>query len=182
MDPQRANSVNQSETTVMQISSTDFVTPPAAGGGHRSVFENLPEFEPQKGASLDGVLFSGKSSAQTHADLEAVALAPLVQLVRAATSWPEDRSEIECRVADFRFLVLDFRIGTDQVLYVQIRSTPTSHLIVEVGPGTPKNMELQALMTRQTASRPAARRKGSTRRRSWSTDKCVLESNYPPPP
>jgi hypothetical protein len=135
----------------MQTSSIDFVMPPASDSGHRSVFENLPAFEPQKGASLDGVLFSGKSSAQTHADLEVVALAPLVQLVRAATSWPEDRSEVESRVADFRYLVLDFRIGTDQVLYVQIRSTPTSHLIVEVGPGTPKDTELHALMTRQTA-------------------------------
>jgi hypothetical protein len=134
----------------MQTSSIDIVTPPAADSGHRSAFENLPAIEPQKGASLDGVLFSGKPSRQTHADLEAVALAPLVQLIRAVTTWPAERSELERRVADFRFLVLHFRIGTDQVLYVQIRSTPTSHLIVEVGPGTPKDNEIAAFMTRQT--------------------------------
>ena len=118
IDPKRADSVTQSDNTMMQTSSIDILKPSAADGRHRSVFEDLPTFEPQEEANLDGILFSGKPSPQTHADLEAVALAPLVQLIRAVTNWPADRSEIERRVADYRFLVLEFRSGTDQVLYV----------------------------------------------------------------
>ena len=40
--------------------------------------------------------------------LQSIALNPLIELVRQTTKWAEDRTTLEERLGDFRFLILEF--------------------------------------------------------------------------
>jgi Predicted hydrolases or acyltransferases (alpha/beta hydrolase superfamily) len=91
-------------------------------------------FGPREETGRDGVLIVGQpSKRRREATLRAIALDALTDLVRQTTYWGEDRVDLEARVGDFRFLVLDFRRGDGLLLYVQIWSTPAQETILEIG-------------------------------------------------
>lgn len=91
-------------------------------------------FSPRKESGREGVLIVGQpSKRRPEATLRAIALDPLTDLVRQTTHWGEDRLDLEARLGDFRFLVLDFRRDDGLLIYVQIWSTPAQEMILEVG-------------------------------------------------
>ena len=91
-------------------------------------------FSPREETGREGVLIVGQpSKRRREATLRAIALDALSDLVRQATYWGEDRLDLEARVGDFRFLVLDFRRDDGLLLYAQIWSTAAQETILEVG-------------------------------------------------
>jgi hypothetical protein len=89
---------------------------------------------PREETGREGVLIVGQSSKRRpEATLRAIALDPLTELVRQTIEWGEDRLDLEARVGDFRFLVLDFRRDDGLLLYVQIWSSPAREIVLEVG-------------------------------------------------
>ena len=91
-------------------------------------------FSPREEAGREGVLIVGQPSKhRSEATLRAIALDPLTEFVRQTTEWGEDRLDLEARVGDFRFLVLDFRRDDGLLLYVQIWSSPARETVLEVG-------------------------------------------------
>jgi hypothetical protein len=91
-------------------------------------------FSPREESGRDGVLIVGQpAKPRREATLRGIALDPLADLVRQTTRWGEDRLDLEERVGDFRFLVLDFRRDDGLLLYVQIWSTAAQETILEVG-------------------------------------------------
>jgi hypothetical protein len=93
-------------------------------------------FTPREEAGREGVLIVGQpSKRRREATLRVIALDPLTDLVRQTTQWGEDRQDLEARLGDFRFLVLDFRRDDGLLIYVQIWSTPAQETILEVGAG-----------------------------------------------
>ncbi|PWT83214.1 MAG: hypothetical protein C5B58_06900, partial [Acidobacteria bacterium] len=91
-------------------------------------------FSPREETGREGVLIVGQQSKRRpEATLRAIALDPLTEFVRQTTFWGEDRLDLEARVGDFRFLVLDFRRDDGLLLYVQIWSSPARETVLEVG-------------------------------------------------
>jgi hypothetical protein len=91
-------------------------------------------FSPREESGRDGVLIVGQPAKhRRETTLRAIALEPLAGLVQQTTQWGEDRIDLEARVGDFRFLVLDFRRDDGLLLYVQIWSTAAQDTILEVG-------------------------------------------------
>ena len=91
-------------------------------------------FSPREETGREGVLIVGQPSKhRSEATLRAIALDPLTEFVRQTTEWGEDRLDLEARVGDFRFLVLDFRRDDGLLLYVQIWSSPARETVLEVG-------------------------------------------------
>jgi hypothetical protein len=91
-------------------------------------------FSPREESGRDGVLIVGQPAKhRRETTLRGIALDPLADLVRQTTQWGEDRFDLESRVGDFRFLVLDFRRDDGLLLYVQIWSTAAQETILEVG-------------------------------------------------
>jgi hypothetical protein len=120
------------------MGSNDSVGADAHGGGDADSaareFITGQAFSPREESGRDGVLIVGQPSKhRREATLRAIALEPLAGLVRQATQWGEDRVDLEARVGDYRFLVLDFRRDDGLLLYVQIWSTPVQEMVLEVG-------------------------------------------------
>jgi hypothetical protein len=91
-------------------------------------------FGPREETGREGVLIVGQPpKRRPEAALRAIALDPLTEFVRQTTEWGEDRLDLEARVGDFRFLVLDFRRDDGLLLYVQIWSSPARETVIEVG-------------------------------------------------
>jgi hypothetical protein len=91
-------------------------------------------FSPREEAGREGVLIVGQPSKhRSEATLRAIVLDPLSDLVRQATGWGEDRQDLEARLGDSRFLVLDFKRDDGLLLYVQIWSSPAREIVLEVG-------------------------------------------------
>jgi hypothetical protein len=99
----------------------------------REILTGQP-FSPREETGREGVLIVGQPSNQRpEATVRAIALDSLTDLVRQTTEWGEDRLDVEARVGDFRFLVLDFRRDDGLLLYVQIWSSPARETVLEVG-------------------------------------------------
>jgi hypothetical protein len=107
-----------------------------AGGDRDSVAREIitGQFSPREETGREGVLIVGQpKKRRPEATLRAIALDPLTEFVRQTTEWGEDRLDLEARVGDFRFLVLDFRRDDGLLLYVQIWSSPARETVIEVG-------------------------------------------------
>jgi hypothetical protein len=95
---------------------------------------NGQPFSPREETGREGVLIVGQPKRRRpEATLRAIALDSLTEFVRQTTEWGEDRLDLEARVGDFRFLVLDLRRDDGLLLYVQIWSSPARETVLEVG-------------------------------------------------
>lgn len=110
------------------------------------------KLRPQESRGCEGILVAASAATRTAADLRTVTGPSLTQLVEQATQWPSDQRELEARVADYRFLVLDFSPEPDRALYVQIWSEPTSDVIMEVGPAQATDSTRKVLFESQAAT------------------------------
>jgi hypothetical protein len=91
-------------------------------------------FSPREETGREGVLIVGQPKRRRpEATIRAIAADPLTDFVRQTTFWGEDRADLEARVGDYRFLVLDFRREDGLLLYVQIWSSPARETVLEVG-------------------------------------------------
>jgi hypothetical protein len=108
-----------------------------------------PESPPREQTGADGLLVVGrKLLLHPKETAREIALRPLMDLVRQTTLWAQPTGEVEERMGDFRFLVLEFKRPDDLLAYVQIWSEPTRQLIMEVGPGKRSDPRLQAFADR----------------------------------
>jgi Putative bacterial sensory transduction regulator len=95
-------------------------------------------FSPREETGREGVLIVGQPSKhRPDAALRAIALNPLLELVRQSTHWGEDREDLEVRLGDVRSLIVDFRRDDGSLLYVQIWSAPAHETILSVGTDQP---------------------------------------------
>ena len=135
---------------MLQTPSIGELAPPMPEGSSEPSIEDVRPLAPRQETERKGVLIQADPSPQARANRAKVLLAQLVPLVRLATDWPVSDADLEARIGDYRYLILDFAPAPDQVRYVQIWSEPIGNLAVEVGPGDLKNRGLNSLMARQT--------------------------------
>jgi hypothetical protein len=110
------------------------------------------EFEPHEVIDLQGTLACGLSLPRLPQELTALCLPALTDLVEQAGVWNIDSTDLEARLGDYRFLVLDFTDAAGICRYAQIWSEPNCELTMEVGPGTREDATMQAVADRM---RPA---------------------------
>jgi hypothetical protein len=94
-----------------------------------------PESQPREQTHTDGILVVGRElHLRPRESMREIALRPLIDLVQQTTLWAQRTGNVEERIGDFRFLVLEFKRPDDLLTYVQIWSEPTRELTMEVGP------------------------------------------------
>jgi hypothetical protein len=108
-----------------------------------------PESPPREQTGADGLLVVGrKLLLHPKESARQIALRPLIDLVRQTTLWAQRSGDLEERMGDFRFLVLEFTRPDDLLTFVQIWSEPTREPVMEVGPGRRSDPRLQAFADR----------------------------------
>lgn len=111
-----------------------------------------PEFAPHEVVNLRGTLACGPSQPRSTAEINALCLPTLAGLVEQTVVWSADSTDLEERLGNYRFLVVDFTDAADICRFVQIWSEPNCGLTMEIGPGDRKDETLQAVADRM---RPA---------------------------
>src|SRR3974390_3316675 len=103
------------------------------------------ESEPREKTGANGTLIVGREfPAHSKDSVRELVLQPLMDVVGQTTLWARCAGNLEERMGDFRFLILEFKHPDDVLTFVQIWSEPTGELTMEVGPGKRSEWRLQA--------------------------------------